>query len=53
MASWKGLDQRPFDNRDEAASPPVAHHLISNLKSFVLGTFHGATKERLQGHMGY
>lgn len=51
MAGWEGLDQRPFDEGDPDASLPVAHHLVSNFKSLVLGTFHGVTKERLQGYM--
>lgn len=43
----RGARQRPFDERDEDASLPVAHHLISNLKYFALGIFHGVTKERV------
>lgn len=51
MAGWEGLEQRAFREGDPDASLPVVHHVISNFKSFVLGTFHGVTKERLQGYM--
>lgn len=50
-AGWPGLDSRPFREGDPDASLPVVHHPISNFKSFVLGAFHGVTRERLQGYM--
>lgn len=51
LAAWPGLDQRPFDEGDDNASPQVVDHAISNFKSFVPGAFHGATRDRLQGYM--
>lgn len=51
LAGWPGLDPKPFREGDPDASLPVVHHLISNFKSFVLGTFHGVTRGFLQGYM--
>lgn len=51
LAGWQSLDQRVFSEEDADASLPVVHHLISNFKSFVLGTFHGITRKYIQGYM--
>ena len=51
LAGWPGLEQRAFSEEDADASLSVAHHLISNFKSFVLGAFHGITRGYVQGYM--
>lgn len=51
MAGWMGLEQKIFREDDPDALLPVVHHVISNLKSFVQGTFHGVSKEHLQGYL--
>ena len=48
LAGWPGLDQRPFDPADPDASLSVAHHVISNFKAMVRGTFHGLPAGSLQ-----
>lgn len=49
LAGWPGLDQRRFDASDDACRLPTAHHVISNFKAWVQGTFHGLSRVRLQG----
>lgn len=51
LKTWRGLDQRAFDAADDDARLPVVHHVISNFKAQVIGTYHGVTPERLQGYM--
>ena len=51
LKTWRGLDQRVFDAADDAARLPVVHHVISNFKAPIVGTYHGVTPERLQGYM--
>lgn len=48
LACWPGLEQRPFDPADPDASLSVAHHVISNFKAMVQGTFHGLPAGSLQ-----
>lgn len=47
---WPGLEQRKFDASDEDARLPLVHHAISNFKAFVSGTYHGASRTRVQGY---
>ena len=35
---------------DEDARLPVVHHVISNFKAHVRGTYHGITQDRLQSY---
>lgn len=48
LAGWPGLDQGAFEESGPR-SLPAAHHVISNFKAFVQGTFHGLAKASLQG----
>ena len=50
LNTWPNLDQRRFDAADEASSLPVAHHVISNFRAWVQGTFHGLSRVRLQAY---
>lgn len=51
LRDWPGLDQRKYVEGDPDAGLPAVHHIISNFKAFVLGTFHGVTTAYLQGYM--
>ena len=50
LAGWPNLDQRRFDAADAESSLPVAHHVISNFRAWVQGTFHGLSRVRLQAY---
>ena len=39
-----------FDEGDEDARLPLVHHVISNFKAHVQGTYHGVTQDRLQSY---
>ena len=41
LAAWPGLDARRFDASDDRASLRAVHHVISNLKATLVGTYHG------------
>lgn len=49
LAGWPGLEQAPFDASDPDAALPTCHHVISNFKAFVQGTYHGVSRTRFQG----
>jgi transposase-like protein len=51
LARWGGLECVPFDAHDPEASLPVVHHVISNFKAFIQGTFHGVGRKYLQNYM--
>ena len=51
LASYGGLDAVVFDESDIERALPTVHHIISNFKSMVLGTYHGVRKEYLQSYM--
>ncbi len=47
-AGWPFLDQGAFEESGPRALS-AAHHVISNFKAFVLGTFHGLARVSMQG----
>jgi len=51
LASYAGLDATKFDSSDDERSLPTVHHLISNFKSMIKGTYHGVHKKFLQSYM--
>lgn len=51
LRGWPGLEQRAFDAADPDASLPPAHHVISNFKAHVLGTYHGVRSAYLQSYV--
>lgn len=51
LKGWPGLDQRKFDASDADASLPLVHHVISNFKAHVVGTYHGVRQPYLQSYM--
>jgi hypothetical protein len=51
LAQFSGLEAAPFDGDDGERSLPTAHHIISNFKAHISGTYHGVRKEHLQGYM--
>ena len=51
LAGWPNLDRRACREDDPDASLPVVHHLISNFKALATGTYHGLSRDRLQGYM--
>ena len=50
LKDWKGHDPKAFDASDEDARLPLVHHVISNFKAHVKGTYHGVTADRLQSY---
>ena len=50
LKGWKGHDPKAFDEGDEDARLPLVHHVISNFKAHVQGTYHGVTQDRLQSY---
>ena len=48
VGGWDVRISKSACDGDSEASLPVVHHVISNLKSWLCGTFHGVTVERLQ-----
>lgn len=50
LKKWKGHDPKVFDKDDEDARLPLAHHVISNFKAYVIGTYHGVTQDYLQSY---
>ena len=51
LSSYAGLDSAKFDDSDEDRSLPTVHHLISNFKTMIRGTYHGVSKRLLQSYM--
>ena len=51
LASYSGLDALVFDEDDVDRSLPCVHHIISNFKSVINGTYHGVRKDYLQSYM--
>lgn len=45
---WDVVSRPSAADGDSEASLPVVHHVISNLRSWLAGTFHGVTAARLQ-----
>lgn len=50
LKAWAGHAPRAFDASDDDARLPLAHHVISNFKAHVRGTYHGVTQDRLQSY---
>ena len=50
LAAWPGLDARRFDASDDRSSLRAVHHVISNLKAALVGTYHGVTARWLQSY---
>lgn len=51
LKGWPGLEQRKFDASDDDARLPLAHHVISNFKAHVVGTYHGVRQAYPQSYM--
>lgn len=51
LAAYAGLDAAAFDGDDAKRSLPTVHHIISNFKSVIDGTYHGVRKAYLQSYM--
>ena len=51
LKGWPGLDRRRFDASDDDARLPLVHHVISNFKAHVVGTYHGVRQAYLQSYM--
>jgi hypothetical protein len=51
LSCWPGLDPKVFDADDEDGALKTVHHIISNFKNMVIGTYHGVTREYLQSYM--
>ena len=51
LASYSGLDALVFDEGDAERSLPCVHHIISNFKLVINGTYHGVRKDYLQSYM--
>ena len=49
LSGWPGLEQAPFDPGGGDAALPTCHHVISNFKAFLQGTYHGVSRARFQG----
>ena len=49
LSGWPGLEQAPFDPAGGDAALPTCHHVISNFKAFLQGTYHGVSRTRFQG----
>lgn len=45
-----GHEPKAFDAADDDARLPLVHHVISNFKAYVKGTYHGVTTDRLQAY---
>lgn len=50
LKARKGHDPKVFDASNEDARLPLVHHIISNFKAYVQGTYHGVTRDRLQSY---
>ena len=48
VGGWDVLARKSEADGDSEASLPRAHHILSNLKSWLVGTFHGVSVSRLQ-----
>jgi len=51
LATWSGLDSRNFDDGEEERALRHVHNIISNFKSYVIGTYHGVQRRYLQSYM--
>jgi transposase-like protein len=51
LSSYSGLEAVPFDAADETHSLPTVHHIISNFKAHIAGTYHGVHRSHLQSYM--
>ena len=50
LKAWKGHEPKAFDASDEDARLPLVHHVISNFKAYIVGTYHGVTEDYLQSY---
>ena len=48
LGGWDARPRKSARDGDSEASLPVVHHVISNFKAWIAGTFHGVTVARLQ-----
>ena len=48
VGGWDAVMRRSASAGDSEASLPAVHHVISNFKSWLAGTFHGVSVARLQ-----
>lgn len=48
VGGWDVLARRSASDGDSEASLPCAHHVLSNFKAWLAGTFHGVSVSRLQ-----
>jgi len=51
LSRYKGHEPVPSIDAGDRLAMPVVHHLISNFKAMVIGTYHGVTKRYLQSYM--
>ena len=50
LKKWKGHDPKTFDREDEDARLPLVHHIVSNFKAHIVGTYHSVTQDYLQSY---
>ena len=51
LAGYTGLDQSPSIDEEGGLAMTVVHHLISNFKAMVIGTYHCVTNRHMQSYM--
>ena len=51
LATWPGLDAQKFDAVGEESALRHVHNIISNLKSYIIRTYHGVHREYLQSYL--
>jgi len=51
LTRYKGHEPVASIDSENRLAMPVVHHLISNFKAMVIGTYHGVTKRYLQSYM--
>jgi DNA-directed RNA polymerase subunit RPC12/RpoP len=51
LSAYGGHEPAVFDGQDEVRSLPTVHHIISNFKAHIAGTYHGVRKDYLQSYM--
>jgi len=51
LSSYAGHMPSTFDSTDDTYALPTVHHIISNFKAHIAGTYHGVRKSHLQSYM--